>query len=235
MNPPPNLDRLARLYRWMEFFSFGTSLSTCRSAFLGELGACRRALALGDGDGRFTARLLRANPHVEIDAVDASPAMLRALVRRAGDQASRVRVHCADIRTWQPPAPTYDLIVAHFFLDGLTTAEVQALALRLRDAASPAALWAVSEFVVPEGWFGRLVARPVVACLYLAFGLLTGLEVRRLPNHRGALAQAGFHLLRQRESLRGLLVSELWSLAPAAVDGPRANPATDRDRMLQPC
>ena len=215
MNPPPNLNHLARLYRWMELASFGPSLERCRCAYLAELRTCRRALALGDGDGRFTARLLRANPTVEIDAVDASPAMLQALLRRAGADAGRVRIHCADARLWQPAAPAdappYDLVIAHFFLDFLTTEEVQALAARLRDAVSPSALWVVSEFAVPAGWFGRLVARPVVWGLYSAFGILTGLAVRRLPDHPAALHESGFTLRQRRSWLRGLLVSELWA------------------------
>ncbi|MGH9599640.1 MAG: class I SAM-dependent methyltransferase, partial [Terracidiphilus sp.] len=74
MNPPPDLDRLAGVYRWMELATFGPWLSWCRSAYLGELSGCRRALVLGDGDGRFTAQLLCANPQVEVDAVDASKA-----------------------------------------------------------------------------------------------------------------------------------------------------------------
>ena len=86
MNAPPDLNRLAGVYAWMEAVTFGPWLSRCRLTFLGEMRSCRRALVLGDGDGRFTARLLRANPEVEIDTVDASTAMLRALLRRAGPQ-----------------------------------------------------------------------------------------------------------------------------------------------------
>ncbi|MGB7546320.1 MAG: class I SAM-dependent methyltransferase [Terracidiphilus sp.] len=160
-------------------------------------------------------RLLRENPTVLIDALDASPAMLRALLRNAGLHAGRVRTHLADARLWQPPAARYDLIATHFFLDCLTTGEVASLAARLRSSVTPSALWVVSEFAVPEGWFGWLVARPLIAGLYLAFRLLTGLRVRRLPNHRQALAQAGFTLARQRHWLGGLLVSELWASNPA--------------------
>ena len=211
MNPPPNLNRLARLYRWMELVSFGPWLWWCRCAFLGELGGCRRALVLGEGDGRFAARLLRSNAQVEIDAVDASQAMLRALVRRAGPHATRVAVHCGDIRLWEPTPPPYDLVVTHFFLDFLTGEEVQALAAKLHRAVTPSSMWVVSEFAVPEGWFGRLVARPVVGGLYWAFGWLTGLAVRTLPDHSAALRESGFALAKRREWLAGLLVSELWS------------------------
>jgi SAM-dependent methyltransferase len=218
MSRPPNFDRLAGLYRWMEIASFGPFLWWCRCAFLADLGACRRALILGDGDGRFTARLLRANPNLRIDAVDASSAMLQSLARRAVPHAGRVSTHLADARHWQPndleDAPPYDLVVTHFFLDCLTTPEVQALAASLRPALSPSALWLVSEFDLPPGWYGRLVARPVVQGLYLAFGWLTGLNVRALPDHPSALRASGLAVRKRRTWLGCLLVSELWSANP---------------------
>jgi len=219
MNHPPNFNRLAGFYRWLELASFGPWLFRARCAFLDDLGACRHALVLGDGDGRFTARLLGANPAVRIDAVDASSAMLQSLLRRAGQDAARVRIQRADARLWQPSAPPgdwpqdrpIDLIATHFFLDCLTTGEVQALAEMLRGAVSPSASWVLSEFAIPSGWFGQLLARPVVWGLYRAFGWLTGLAVRTLPDHGAALRQAGFTLKERRTWLAGLLVSELWS------------------------
>ena len=220
--PPPNFNRLALPYKWMELASFGPWLWRCRCAFLDDLSACRNALILGDGDGRFTARLLRKNPAVQIDAVDASQTMLQALSRATCDQSDRVRLHLADARLFNPPRPPYDLVVTHFFLDCLTSEEVAALAARLRESATPSALWLISEFAVPRGWFGLLIARPLIAALYFAFWLLTGLSVRRLPNHRAALMQAGFSMTRQRKWLAGLLVSELWTIDPPAADSSRS-------------
>jgi hypothetical protein len=217
MSHPPNFDRLARFYRWMEIFSFGPWLWWCRCAFLGNLSTCRRALVLGDGDGRFTARLLAVNPTLQIDAVDASSAMLKALSSRAAPHAARLRTQLADARCWQPSTTAglpYDLVVTHIFLDCLTTQEVQSLAVAIRAVVSPSALWVVSEFVTPANWYGRLVARPVVWGLYLAFGWLTGLGVRSLPNHSSALRRAGFCLQQRRAWLGGLLASELWSASP---------------------
>jgi ubiquinone/menaquinone biosynthesis C-methylase UbiE len=209
----PNFDRLARLYRWMEFLTFGPWLGRCRYAFLGDLTECRRAIVLGDGDGRFTAQLLRANSTIEIDAVDVSSAMLRSLLGRAGQNAARVRIHGADARAWQSENAPYDLIVTHFFLDCLTEDEVRSLAEKLRGALSPAGQWVVSEFAIPEGAFGRWVARPVIWLLYRAFGLLTGLAVRNLSDHAAALSAAGFTLRRRHSFLRGLLTAEVWSPA----------------------
>jgi SAM-dependent methyltransferase len=207
---PPDFDRLALIYRWMEWLSFGPFLIRCRCAFLGRLGHSRRALVLGDGDGRFTARLLAHNPAVLVDAADGSPAMLSELTHRAGPHRGRIQIHVADIRAWVPPAPAYDLVVTHFFLDCLTTDEVASLAKRLRSHLRPDAAWVVSEFNLPDDRFGRFIARLVIALLYRAFGLLTGLTIRTLPNHRNAIARSGFILKHQQKWLRGLLVSEWW-------------------------
>jgi SAM-dependent methyltransferase len=206
----PNFDRLAKLYMWMELVTFGPLLARCREAFLSEHVPARRAVVLGDGDGRFTAELLRVNSQVRIDAVDASSAMLDALLHRARQNAGRVSAHCADVRNWQPANSPYDLVVTHFFLDCLATEEVRALATKVYGAVSPSAMWIVSEFAVPHSRFGRWVARPLVWLLYRAFGLLTGLKIRSLPDHDGALRDAGFTLTQRRCILRGLLVSEMW-------------------------
>lgn len=224
MNAPPHLDHLAAAYRWMEAATFGPWLSWCRREFLEQMRSSRRALVLGDGDGRFTAHLLRINQAIEIDAVDASGGMLRALLRRAGPHASRVREYCADVRGWVPPRPPYDLVVTHFLLDFLTDSEVHALAQTVRGAVSPSALWVISEFATPNSQFGRFVARPLVAGLYFGFRVLTGLAVRRLPDHPKALGAAGFALEKHRARLAGLLTCELWRADPSlfsleAADG----------------
>lgn len=211
----PDFNGVARFYRWMELLTFGPWLQRCRCAFLGDLVVCRRAAVLGDGDGRFTAQLLRANATIEVDAIDASDAMLRALVHRAESHAARVHVHCADARTWQPANPPYDLVVTHFFLDCLSGDEVRSLAERMRIAMLPSGLWVVSEFAIPESAFGQWIARPLVWLLYRAFGLLTGLAIRTLPDHAAALEAAGFTLRQRRSFLCGLLIAELWSIAPA--------------------
>ena len=224
----PNFDRLARPYSWLEWMTFGPWLSWCRCWFLGEISSRRRALVLGDGDGRFTARLLAANPGITVSAVDASAAMLGLLVSRAGPHANRVHTRKTDVRFWSSPASNYDtnagspydLVVSHFFLDCLTTEEIGALAVTLRGAVCAHAAWVVSEFAIPPGWFGKIVARPLVSALYRVFGWLTGLEVRRLPDHALALRRAGFSLQKHRGWLCGLLSSELW-----IAGAPQSKPA----------
>jgi SAM-dependent methyltransferase len=216
----PNFDRIARPYRWLEYITLGPFLQRTRTHFLPQLAGCRPALILGDGDGRFTARLLAANPDIRIDAVDLSPAMLRLLQKNSQDRVphprearvgSRLNTHCADARTFTPPHPP-DLIVTHFFLDCLTQPEVDGLAARLTPKIKPGTFWLVSDFRIPPGP-SALPARLYVRLLYLAFRILTGLRTTQLPNHASALNSAGFRLVAAHHRLGGLLTAELWQLS----------------------
>jgi len=209
-----NFDRIARPYRWLEYLSFGPMLERCRFYRLPQLTSARRALVLGDGDGRFLARLLAANPALHADVVDQSPAMLRLLrARVAAIQAEdRVYIHQTDALTFTP-AGTCDLVVTHFFLDCFTTSQVRALAQAIRPHLAPNAVWLVSEFAIPSG-LAALPAKLIVASLYFAFRLITGLQTYTLPNHPTVLASSGLELRNRKSFLSGLLVSELWQLTP---------------------
>jgi ubiquinone/menaquinone biosynthesis C-methylase UbiE len=208
MTQPPNFDRVARPYRWLEYLALGKLLGRTRNRHLARVGQCRRALILGDGDGRFTARLLAACPEMRADAVDASVAMLRLLEARCAPDRARLTTHHADAREFLPRhAP--DLVVTHFFLDCLTQAEVDALVSRIAAICEPGTLWLVSDFRIPSGPVGW-VARAYVRMLYLAFRLLTGLRTTRLPDHGSALHCSGFTRIAEHRSLFGILTAELW-------------------------
>jgi hypothetical protein len=215
VNSTPNFNRLARPYRWLEYLTFGPYLQRCRTHFLSqmvyEIRQCRSALILGDGDGRFTSRLLTANPEIRVHAVDLSPPMLAALRKSAGSHANRITTEIADLRHWQPAtSASYDLVATHFFLDCLTTEEIAALAQRLAPTLTHNAIWLVSEFASPPNVFGRVVAAPLVALLYRAFRAITNLQLNHLPDHRQSLEAFGWLLQSQRSHLNGLLVSQLW-------------------------
>jgi hypothetical protein len=209
---PGRFDRLARLYRWMEYLSFGAYLAQCRRLRIQEMTLCQRALVYGDGDGRFLAALVRSLPKLRATAVDASREMLREAARRLPPEA-QVRLVRADALECDaaafPEAP-FDLIVTHFFLDCFDEAEMASLLSRINAAAEENALWVVSEFAIPQRNPARLVGLLIVRGLYLAFDLLTGLRTRRLPDYGRVMREAGWVLEDREELLLGLLVSESW-------------------------
>jgi ubiquinone/menaquinone biosynthesis C-methylase UbiE len=206
----PNFDGIARPYRWLEYLSFGPMLQRCRLYRVRELADAKRALVLGDGDGRFLVRLLKENPRMQADVIDSSPVMLHLLRQRATKSGvlERVNLHCADARESLPPR-TYDLVATHFFLDCFATEELLTLVDRIRGQLTPGARWVVSEFAIPSGTMS-LPARLIVWVLYVAFGFVTGLKTRKLPDYAAALTRAGLLLADRRRWLGGLLTNDLW-------------------------
>ncbi len=223
-----SFDRIAPFYRAMEYATFFRELERCRFALLPALGQPRRALLYGDGDGRFLARLVATHPQLSADAVDSSAAMLkraRSRVERLRPTAgAQIRFHLCDALAFCPHG-SYDLVVTHFFLDCLTEQEVAALLRQVTPHLAPGAFWLISEFAVPAkqpaGWLARLV----IAALYRAFRLLTGLRTQRLPNYASLLRSAGFEC-----NARSAPGSPAFS---AASCGPTATVA-DRQRRPSP-
>jgi SAM-dependent methyltransferase len=214
MTRQPNFNVIARPYRWLEYLTLGCALERCRLHFLPRLLDCRHALVLGDGDGRFLARLYAANPTLRAIAVDTSSTMLELLRRRCETAAFAART---GLRTCNYSALEHatssqtDLVVAHFFFDCLTQSELDALIARIAKHARPDALWLISDFRIPSGPM-RLPALILVRALYLAFRTLTGLRTTHLPNHATPLRDAGLTRIDHHYSFAGLLTTELWQL-----------------------
>ncbi len=217
---PPNFDPIARPYRWLEYLSFGRSLERARFHFLGEMKSCKHALVLGDGDGRFTTKLLASNPEIYVDAIDSSAAMLRLLTARAerlGPSAQNrlctVKIDALDFvaKPQSQDESPYDLLATHFFLDCFTEDDVATLVRGLAPRLIPNALWVVSEFAIPRRQPATLGSQVIVGGLYRAFSLITGLRTQTLPDYARVFRESGLTLLDSKEHLGGLLVSELWN------------------------
>ena len=211
----PNFDRVARIYRWAEYASLGSLLQRTRRYFLPALRECRRAMVLGDGDGRFLAKLMAQNALMQAVAVDTSAAMLELLrrncVRAAANAEERqTLVRASALETM--PAEETDLIVTHFFLDCLTQAEVDTLAKSYAARLRPGTLWVVSDFALPRAAWLRPLAAVYIRALYFAFRMLTGLRVTQLPDAQAALKCAGFKRLGRKEFVGGLIYTETWRL-----------------------
>ncbi len=217
-----NFDRVARLYATLERLTFGGALARRRLCFVADprLARARRALVLGDGDGRFSAALLERYPRLQVTAVDSSPRMLAELTRRVASAAPNAAIdaQCADLRSWKPPHGVhYDLVTSHFLFDCLDSHEVAGLINRLSPAIARDARWLVSEFAVPPRGLGALIAPPLIRSLYFATRQLTGLRVRRLADYQSPLQDAGLSLVACETALGGVLRSELWEARGAVT------------------
>jgi SAM-dependent methyltransferase len=223
MTPRPNFDALAPHYRWIEALTFGPLLQWCRVALLPRMLAARRALVLGDGNGRFLAELLAANPAVIVDAIDISPAMIELARRRVGG-ADRARFRVADARLASFPPAGYDLVVTNFFLDCFPRRDLGELIPRLAAALEPGGRWAVADFRLPEGGWPRWAGRAALAAMYAFFKLATRLPAGRLVDPDPLLRGSGLTPAGESSRLRGFLSARLWE-KPAILCFPGSTPA----------
>jgi hypothetical protein len=211
----PDFDRVARIYRYAEYASLGPILQLARTHFLPQLLYIRKATVVGDGDGRFLARLLAANSNVEALAIDSSEAMLHLLrcnCAAASTGGSR-RLQTRRISALDTaPVPGSDLIVSHFFLDCFEQQQVDTLICSYAKTLSVGTLWLLSDFALPHSAWLRPIAAIYIRCLYFAFRVLTGLRVTHLPAPQKALTNAGFTLIARKEWLKGFVYTELWHL-----------------------
>ena len=206
----PNFDRIARPYRLLEYLSIGRLLEKTRFTFMHRMQCAKKALVLGDGDGRFTAKLLQENDAVRVTAVDISPEMLRLMRERCSWAGGRLKTVNTDALSFcREDSQKYDLVVTHFFLDCLSQSEVNELAALVASLTEPEAVWVLSEFAIPRNAM-RLPARVLVRGLYAAFRIVTGLRTSRLPDHSSALKSAGFMKVEMQSRMAGILCAERW-------------------------
>jgi ubiquinone/menaquinone biosynthesis C-methylase UbiE len=219
-----NCDPLARVYRTLEYAVFGRKLEKHRCEFLNAARGAKRALLLGDGDGRFLLEFAKCNHAISIDSVEASPKMIaEAQARLLAANISnpgRIRFHHSDARLGRWPHQGYDLVATHFFLDCFSTADIERLIPSIRRACAPGAKWLLSEFQQPPNGWRRWHARCWLFVMYCFFRLTTGLETSRLAEYRTALTEAGFSLKCKKVRMAQLICSELWTLPGPDAEGP---------------
>jgi SAM-dependent methyltransferase len=213
-----SFDRVARIYRVLEYAAFGRALETARFRYLDRLEACRDILIVGEGDGRVLQRLLALAPGASIRCIDSSAAMLaRAAARLDPAVRRRVSFERADVRTAMIGSSDYDAVVTMFVLDCFSREEVAGLVGRLAAGLRPNGLWLYADFSIPPSGWRRLRARLWVTFLYAFFRWRTGLAVRELPPSEEILRAAGLSVVEATTLQRGLLRTAVYARAVDSI------------------
>jgi ubiquinone/menaquinone biosynthesis C-methylase UbiE len=209
-----SFDAVAPWYRALETIAFGDALQQCRVACLAEVRAPRRALIVGEGDGRFLCELVRLHPDLDVDCVDASERMLscaqKRVERELPGRVDRVQFLKRDITSWAAPENHYDLVVTHFVLDCFPASELAGVIKNLARSTKPGAVWLLADFRLPDRGFARLRARLWLAAMYQFFRLTARIQASELIDPTPLMKAEGFALSRQHLFRRGMLKSELW-------------------------
>ena len=201
-------DKMARLYRWLEYVAFQKDLERCRFALLPALEGCQRVLTIGEGDGRFVAELVRRYPTIEVDCLEGSAAMIARAKERLPGGTSATFYH-VDALAWEYPADRYDAVVTCFFLDCFTASTLSGWLDRSRRTLRPSGLWAVAEFSDTQTGWRRWSHRLLLSVMYAFFRVMTRLEAGALPDWKGIFIEQGA-IREQGGGLRGGLME--WSV-----------------------
>jgi ubiquinone/menaquinone biosynthesis C-methylase UbiE len=208
-----NFDYVARYYRWLETITFGNALQEARIYWIDKIPRPRRALIVGEGNGRFLCELLRIQPKIDVDCVDASGRMLelaRGRVRRFHPKSlASVRFFHQDVLNWSP-LDSYDLLVTHFFLDCFPREQVGAIVAKLAHVARPDAVWLVADFCIPHRKFARIHAKFWVRMMYAFFRVIAAIPAKELVDPTPYLQCNGFVGRSRKLSRCGMLRSDLY-------------------------
>jgi ubiquinone/menaquinone biosynthesis C-methylase UbiE len=209
-----NFDRVADHYYWLETLAFGSALQRARAQWLEKLTEPKRALIVGEGNGRFLCELLRVHPKIEVDCLDASGRMLdlakKRLRRKMPKALPQVRFLHQDVRTWPAPIATYDLVVSHFFLDCYDELEISAIVRKLTTATTQTAAWLIADFCLPPPGLARVHARLWLSFMYRFFRTFAGISGRRLVDPSPFFKAMGFKLASSYHLRFGMVKSEIW-------------------------
>ncbi|MCO8121922.1 class I SAM-dependent methyltransferase [Stieleria sp. TO1_6] len=217
MNPPDQsvrgYDRLAAPYRWLEYVAFGRRLQQARVALLSQLPPLRRAMFLGDGDGRLLQQFCRRQPQCQVTSIDQSRQMLRrqlARVERVG-AAQRVRFECQNAARYEPPPGAFDLLVAPFFLDCFAESELQRLLPQWLAGLRDGGLFYFVDFTRPDRpkW-RRAQADMYLAMMHQFFRWQTDLPNRELVKWDRLLDRQPLRMISTAKGLHPMLVSRLY-------------------------
>lgn len=141
-------------------FSFGTTHSVHLDGFLDRLAPGARILELGCGTGQDAARMIERG--FDLDATDATSALIRKAKERFGVEARQMRFDELDA------IETYDAVWAHACLLHVARAELPDIVERVRKALRPGG-WHYANYKLGDGEardpLGRLTNFPATEWL----------------------------------------------------------------------
>lgn len=208
-----SFDRVAPLYRGLEWILAGTILQNARTCHFDRLGNARHILVVGEGIGRSLEQLVIRAPVAEITVIEASAAMIEIAKRRLSRMhlsVSRITWHHADIRSWDMEARSFDTVITPFVMDCFLPADVEAIVARIGGAVGPRGQWLYADFQIPACGWRRTRARLIHALMYRTFRTLVNLEAGKVAPAGPSLERAGFMLESRIERCGALISSELW-------------------------
>jgi len=209
-----NFDGVASSYLFLETITFGNQLQKCRTSMISHLTNSKRALVLGEGNGRFLEAFCKANPLAEILVIDESPRMLDLAKRRIANANppinNQIEFRCANVFEILPLTGTFDLIVCNFFLDCFTSSEIGHLLGLFRQMLFGEGLLVVGDFRKPHSIFGKIIGEFILKFMHVFFQKTAGISATELTDLHAILQERSFQKAVEKKLFFGFLNSSIW-------------------------
>lgn len=209
-----NFDGVASSYLFLETITFGNQLQKCRTSMISHLTNSKRALVLGEGNGRFLEAFCKANPLAEILVIDESPRMLDLAKRRIANANppinNQIEFRCANVFEILPLTGTFDLIVCNFFLDCFTSSEIGHLMGLFRQMLFGEGLLVVGDFRKPHSIFGKIIGEFILKFMHVFFQKTAGISATELTDLHAILLERSFQKAVEKKLFFGFLNSSIW-------------------------
>lgn len=138
------------------------AMARVRAAVIGalDLRAGLRLLELGSGPGRLAIEIKQRHPSVDIDAVDADPAMVEQARRKAQAAGVTIDVIEGDI-TKLPDLGRYDRIYSTLVFHHLKPDGKRRALMKIRELLSPQGCFVIADFGRPRGGLQWLLSAAI--------------------------------------------------------------------------
>jgi len=174
-----------------------------------HLADSQRVLTIGEGDGRFLAELVKRFPHIEVDCLEGSAAMI-ARARARLPPAAKVNFYHVDALNWEYPVEIYDVVVTCFFLDCFKDKTLRKWMPQAINCLKPTGKWMIAEFRGNVDGMKRLNSWFWLKVMYWFFGWITGLEAKQLPDWQGLLEELDYSCFERIETSNSMFHCSVW-------------------------
>jgi ubiquinone/menaquinone biosynthesis C-methylase UbiE len=209
---PASFCHVARAYNFLEKLVFRNALEQTRFACLDTIYEAERILLVGEGDGRFLAKLTSINTDCKITVLDTSPIMLALAKTRVSPVfQGKIQFCKEDAKTFPFPAESFDAVVSHFFLDCFNENTLTILLKKLSSTLRPNGKWLIADFAEPSlNTLPGLLQFLSLRILYTFFGFSCGIEARRVIAPHKILSANGLIESHSNSYFKGLLKSMVF-------------------------
>ncbi len=199
-----NFDFVAPVYDRLARIVFGNRLRKIQTKWLHLIPKNGKVLIMGGGTGWILAEVVKHQPKVKIDYIEASAKMIALSAKR------HIKMDCVNLIHGSendiPENQVYDVIITNFFLDVFEETHLKLILKKMNLVLSPCGILICSDFQDTQ----KARHQFLLWLMHRFFGLASGMESKTLKDIPEHILQHGFKKKEEAITYNGLLFSNVY-------------------------